>query len=168
MSELFGTPRSLPDDAMAASDGGWRADPSGGFIRDPPPAEMDSDDEEDENAIPYGWKPDPSGGLIKMSDAELPPPRRKGYWCRLIGLGQHTHMNGKIVSIQPELTEEGLVQITLQDEPSSEFLCKPANVAPLEGSTKVAAFHEGVARVSWRARMRRANSSEACRRLRGR
>lgn len=135
---------------MAASDGGWRADPSGGFIRDPPPAEMDSDDEEDENAIPYGWKPDPSGGLIKMSDAELPPPRRKGYWCRLIGLGQHTHMNGKIVSIQPELTEEGLVQITLQDEPSSEFLCKPANVAPLEGSTKVAAFHEGVARVSWR------------------
>ena len=80
---------------MAASDGGWRADPSGGFIRDPPPAEMDSDDEEDENAIPYGWKPDPSGGLIKMSDAELPPPRRKGYWCPLIGLGQHTHMNGK-------------------------------------------------------------------------
>ena len=69
--------------AQLADMPGWRADPTGGFIRIPPPPEP----KVKPPALPYGWKADPDGtGLVRIPDHELPAPHRPGVWCKVVGL----------------------------------------------------------------------------------
>ena len=127
---------------------GWRADPTGGFIRLPPPPEPDPADE-----IEYGWEPDPdgSGALVRIPDERLPAPFRKGIWCRIDGLTKHTEKNGLIVEVVDETIEQteegGVVHIRWDKE---DFQIQPTNLRPLEGSEKVMSCHRAVTRVSWR------------------
>ena len=125
---------------------GWKKDPDGtGFIKLPPPPPPKPKPE----PIPYGWKADPDGtGLIRIPDDQLPAPFRPGYWCKLSGLSQNTDMNGSIVELlTPEPDKEGVVKIKFDQD---TFWVKPKNLSPIEGSEKVADFHKGTPRVSWR------------------
>ena len=55
---------------------------------------------EEGGAVPYGWRMEPSGeGLVKIPDAELPAPKRKGCWGKLSKLAKDASYNGRIVEI---------------------------------------------------------------------
>ena len=46
-------------------------------------------------------QPDPDGtGFVRMSKEELPPPKRSGYWCVLMGLEKAPEKNGMIVELK--------------------------------------------------------------------
>lgn len=137
---------------------GWKVDPTGGFIKLPPPAP-------EPEPIPYGWKEDPDGtGLIRIPDDELPPLPRKGYWCTITGLTKNTDMNGMVVEVKkPEVDPDGFGMCTLplcQSTPVAQltplswccavevlhgqdaYQIYPKNLTPLAGSEKVMDVHK--------------------------
>jgi hypothetical protein len=157
---------------LTAEDGGggeapgmpdWRRAPDGiGFVKLAPGDPGNGRPIESDDALPFGWIEDPDGtGITRLPADDERVPTQPGYWAKLVDLDRNWDMNGLLVEIvnmepddqqcicvkdhRPELEIAKLGFANCR----GEYYVKPENLAPVEGSEKVAPFHEAVDRLPW-------------------